>query len=392
MKMRKIIGVIAAVGLVCNMIGVFAPVNVVKAATSTSNLSNATTISAGKTVTGSLSNKQKNKSYKFTAPGSGYLDFYIERAEVKSTNAPMWKATIYDGNGTVVCDATETTFYTNAVMVEKDSVYYLDISNASNATDEKYQITAEFTEYDNVIAEPNTGSTDAKSVSLGTTYLGVMDKANDEDYIRLYSDTTGYVKMSLKKYVSSSASSADWGFTLYDSEMNQLYNLTSKYQTDSLNTEGLYVILQAGKPAYVRISGSNNTAGVIYSFDTSFTPSSLVESEPNNSFASADKIKLKKTYRAALAETATGDYYVYKATKASKHVLKVTLSNEIAKAYRVTVYDKDRNPLVSKDNVFKNGKLSFKTKKGQKYYILVEHMSGYDSELNALYKLQLTAK
>ena len=381
---------LAVLAMSVSMISGACPTAVTCAAdTNKGNLSNASPLSAGKSITGSTPDKDTSRCYKFTAQSAGFLSFYIERDKPQSTTVPVWKATVYNTDGNQISTVSETSFHTQAVMVDKGDVTYVLIANGGSDTSEKFRLTAEFTEYENVVCEPANTATDAVAVALGETYLGVMDSSNDEDYIKLTTDESGVLKMSLTKYVSSISSQANWGFTLYDSSLNEMYKLTTTYETDSLNTEGLYLVIPAHKTYFVKISGSSYTPGILYSFTTSFSKSSLVETEPNNSFANADKLKLKKTYRGTLAETTTGDYYSFKAKKSGKHTVNITLSNEIANSYKVSVYDADRNLIDKKDNVFKKGKISFKAKKGKKYYVVLEHVSGFNSSKNAYYKLKV---
>ncbi len=394
MRLKKIFSVVLAAGLI---FAAAPAAELTAVATSTNNnttgnLKNATALSAGKQVTGSLTESAKEKSYKFTAPDSGFLSFYIERTDATSTNQPTWKAEVFDSEARMISSVTETSFYTQTVMVQKDSLYYLRITGVQNAVNEKYGVTAQFTEYEDVIAGAGQSAENPVKISLGKKYVGTLDSASDADYIQLSSDSSGYVKMSLKKYVSSISAKADWRFELYDSEMNNLYTLQSSYQTDSLNTENLYLVIPAGQSYTIKISGSQSTAGLLYALDTAFTSTNLVETEPNNSFANPDKIKLKKTYSGALAETSTKDYFVYKATKTAKHTVNVTLSNELEKGYNVLVYDADRNLVISKEGVVKKGKVSFKAKKGKKYYVVIEHAASGTPSVNALYKIKLTSK
>ena len=394
MRFKRILSVVLAAGLILAA----APTTELTAVAvnttnnTTGNLKNATALNSGKQTTGTLTDSKKEISYKFTAPGSGFLSFYIERADVTSTNQPTWKVEVFDSEAKPISSATETNFYTQTVMVQKDSLYYVRVSAGQNAYNEKYGITAQFTEYEDVIAGAGQSAEDPVRITLGKKYVGTLDSASDADFIKLSSDTSGYVKMSLKKYISSIGTTADWRFELYDSEMNNLYILQSSYQTDSLNTENLYLAIPAGKSYIIKISGSQSTAGLLYALDTHFTATSLVETEPNNSFANPDKIKLKKTYCAALAETATKDYYVYKASKSAKHTLTITLSNELEKGYTVGIYDADRNVIVTKENVVKKGKVSFSAKKGKKYYVVVEHAASGTPSVNALYKIKLSSK
>ena len=357
-------------------------------------LSSATAIGANKTVSGSLSENAKTKSYKFSASEPGYLTFYIERAAVESTSQPSWKATLYDGKGISVASVTDTNFYTQTVVVDKDGLYYLVIEGGSNYLNEKYSITANFTPCDYVVAEPNEEVDTALSVVSGRKYVGVIDQSSDADYFKISASQKGYATINFDRLIRSSTTQPSWGFSVYDSELNELFSLNSAYNSDALNTKGIVVPIPADKFIIVKVSNGSNTLGVLYSFDATFKAASLVETEPNNTFASADKLKLKKAYVGSLAEKSTNDYFYFKATKTGKYVVNLNLSKSAAAAYKITVYDKSLSEVVSSENINKKGKVSFKAKKGKKYYIMVSRTSSYgaDSEYNLLYKVKVTPK
>ena len=395
MKLKRILAGLLAASLALSGTMIAGEVFSESGVTAADNkLSSAQAIGANKTVSGTLSENTKSKSYKFTASEPGYLTFYVERATVDSTAQPTWKATVYDSKGISVSTATGMDFYTQTVVVDNGGLYYLVLENSRDALNQKYNITSNFTACDHVVAEPNDEVGTAVNVSSGAKYVGVMDSSSDADFFKISASKSGYARINLDRLILSSTTQPSWGLYVYDSDLNELYNLKSSYQSDTLNTKGLIVAIPANKYIVVKVTNGSNTQGVLYSFDSSFTTTSLVETEPNNTYSTADKLKLKKNYTGSLAEKNTPDMFYFKATKTGKYVASLKLSRSASNAYVVKVYDSKQNEIKASESIVKSGKITFKASKGKKYYVVVQHTNSYSSttEYNVLYKLKVSSK
>ena len=394
MKLKKIMCVaLSAVVLSGSVYGLLPcdVVNVAEAATGT-NLKNAKTIGTGVSVTGKVSGTTSSQVYKFTAISSGYVSFDITRKKMEKAVEPSWKITVMDGSGTAVSEEHGATFSTRPVMMKKDDIYYAVVENYSHSDGEEFLLSAVFTDYANVIAEPCDKVEEAVVIDSDSTFLGAIDMSRDKDYIKITAPEKGYVRLDFKKYNSTSTLSPSWKLNFFDSDLNALFTVRSEYVMDTLSTEGLYFALPEGKSIYLEVENAHNSAGVMYSLRARFTESSLVEKEPNNSFSHANNIKLKKTYKGSLAEGKTGDYFKFKAASDGKYVAELKLSNELSKGYKITLYDQSKKEISVKRDITEAGKLSFKAKKGKTYYVVLEHVSLYKSGYNALYKLKITKR
>ena len=369
----------------------YVSVPVVEAATG-KNLKNAKTLPVDNTVTGKLSGSTSTLVYKYTAPGSGYVSFGMERKKVENTVEPVWKLSVVDGTGSSISEDHGTTFSSQPVMVKQDTLYYVLVEDYSHSEGEDFILSSAFTECGRVVSEPDDEVDEAVTIDSDGTYLGIIDTTRDKDYIRVTAADRGYVRLDFTKYKSTSTLSPSWKLGFFDSELNSLFTIRSEYVQDSLNSEGIYVALPDDGSFYIEIANAHNAAGVMYSLKAHFVANDLVEKEPNNSFSHANTVKKNKTYRGSLAESKTGDYYKLKATASGEYVVKLNLTNEVSKGYKVTVYDKNKKELVSKRDITENGKLRFSAKKGKTYYVVVEHVSLYESSYNALYKLNIKKK
>ncbi len=391
MRIKKILCGLLLAGLVVSGLngGVISDGPYIVQAATGKNLKNAKTLNSGNTVTGKIANSS-SMVYKFTAPSNGYVTFGIERKKIENTVEPIWNITVMDAAGSGLSEDHGSTFSTQPVMLKQDGICYVVVENYAHSEKEDFQLSAFFTEYNNVIAEPCDKVEEAAYTDADSTFVGVIDSDRDKDYIKITAIDKGYLKLDLKKYNSTSTLSPAWKLNFFDADLNELYSLRTENVMDTMNCEGLYFAIPEGECIYLEIGNAHNSTGVMYSVTSTFTESDRVEEEPNNSFSHANTIKAKTPLKGSLAEKKTGDYFKFKAPSDGKYVVELNLSNEVAKGYRLTLFDAKKDQISTKRDITDRGKLSFKAKKGKTYYVLLEHSSLYKSSYNALYKIKIT--
>ncbi|WP_029322151.1 hypothetical protein [Butyrivibrio sp. AE3004] len=338
------------------------------------NLANAGDISNGQAVQGTITESDKEMYYKYTASGSGYVNFSVSPSAL-TTDEPRWEIDLYDADASEITDCHGTKPVTNNVMVHAGSSYFVKITNWSSARDVAYTIKANYVPYEYVVTEPNNGASNAKQVAFNSEYLGVIDNSRDEDFFKITAPKAGDVNIDFKRYQITSTEMPEWDFTLYDSSMNRLYSINSKFQDDVHNTEGVHYVLDANKSIYVKINKSNSNAiGELYSFKASFSQNKFVEKESNNDFNKATNIQLKKSYLGVMGEDNTGDYFRLKTKGSGKYKVNLKLDKAVKYGYSIKIYDSSRNLVAStQKKIYKNGSLKFRAKKKKKYYVVVEH-------------------
>ncbi len=332
--------------------------------------------------------------FKYVANASGYVTFSV-RKRVLDTEERKWEVSVYDRDAVKVSYTYGVTPCTRPVMVTKGSLYYIQVENDYNTLGKDFLIRANFTAYANVVAEPNNSANNAKNVALGNNYIGVIDNDSDEDFFKITAPDNGYVVMDFSRLTANTTELPVWKFSVYDSQMNELYTIYSKINGDVHNTEGVYYVLKKKQSIYVRVSRDTGSAvGELYSFKTRFKKNKNVEKEANNDYGKANNIKAKTTYLGVMGEP-TADYYRFKADSSGKYKVNMKLSKSVTYGYRIKVYDSSKREIAtSSKKIYKAGSLKFKAKRGKKYFIVIEH-ADYSwlfggRTLGTMYKLKVS--
>lgn len=361
------------------------------------SISTAVDISSGLEYQELIGDRDAFYYFVYTAPASGYVSFTLARAEFLTTDTPAWAMYTYDSQMTELdySHNVEKSYDTPVQMVRAGTKYYLKVySQFKRAQEIPYMVKANFTPYDYVESEPDDSGSDATILSDGDQYLGVLSSSKDEDFYKVTAPGDGYVKVSIDRYDFSTTDSPEWDINSYDEDMNELYSLSTTFRNNTKNTHQLYHALKKSKSVYYKVSNGSGADGIMYSVTYSFTPQKSIETEPNNDFGSADKIKVGKTVYGSLAEKNTADYFYLKPSKGGKYKVSISLNRDMEYGYRLSIYDSSRDRIATTDQlIFKKGSLVFSAKKGKKYYITIEQgntWSGYS--VGYLYKLKVVKK
>lgn len=140
-----------------------------------------------------------------------------------------------------------------------------------------------------------------------------------------------------------------------------------------------------GTVLYVKIestysSDSFSAAGIPYTLTAKTIAGKDWEIEKNDSFATATRVASKKV-KASLYQDEDMDYFVYKAVGA-KTQIKLTsgvTADTVSNEWRVRVFNKNKK-LIKDYTTKAGGAKTIKTKKGQKYYIVVSSSAIYYSD------------
>lgn len=164
----------------------------------------------------------------------------------------------------------------------------------------------------------------------------------------------------------------------------------------------------AGTPIYLKVSDSESMeeqgSGIKYELTADYYPDSSWESEPNDDIAHATPLAICKARSGTRYYSYDQDYYSFTAPKNGN--IKCSLS--IADAEKIRNYDdyyalahmkddfslelldKTGEKLASNYNQSKNMSISFKVKKGKKYFVHVSPPGYYG--IDALYKIRVAYK
>ena len=157
--------------------------------------------------------------------------------------------------------------------------------------------------------EPNSSFSAANVIQLGTTYSGSSSGASrrDNDYFAVDVPSAGRATLNLKFPANSGKGFAYYVY-VYGAAREPLYNFDVLASASS----GAWLAAQAtflpkGR-AYIRIVGYSNllTWGKTYTLNVGYTPAN-VETEPNDTVATANVIKLGTTYSGSSLDMSGND-------------------------------------------------------------------------------------
>ena len=332
--------------------------------------------------------------YTYTMPADGAFSFRFtpDVAQLASTGG-SWDIKLRDAKYEVL----EEYSYSNQVITSKsynfvkDSVFYISVESKGYLKDTvgvEYTIVANYQALNNwEIEDLNTRKTTALS-NMSATH-GSMYSSTDEDVFEYKIPANGPTKFvfDIPDYNEKEVSYG-WELTFSDVNNKKIYSntVTTKYTSQILNFKKETTLRITVRP-YI---SSSAPVGVEYTLTPQTTSSKGWEVEGNNSFAKATKITSKM--KGTLYKSEDADYYVYKAT-GSKCQVKLTSNDstdKISNGWRVRVYDKNQK-LLKDFYTYSTSSATFKTKKNQKYYIVITPGT-LSSPIDAVYTLTCKKK
>jgi hypothetical protein len=179
----------------------------------------ATTLTSGKTYTGSIKTKDDYDYYRIDTKKKGYLQFKLTQSS-KSTDK-IYRIKVYNGDKTELYSTevagNDATFNSCKIGVDKGT-YYVRIEEYVSLYTGNYKLTVTGTAASNWETEVNDNRTAADKMTVGTTIYGVCDAsyAKDDDYYKFTLDKAAYVNVSLS-HKDLNGSSTAWSIYIYDS-------------------------------------------------------------------------------------------------------------------------------------------------------------------------------
>lgn len=391
LKRKKLRGVFALVMTIMLMLEIFNPMHV-DAAENNTTIATAIDISdQGKYVDRVQEKGENNKYYyKYTTSASGYVYFRIAKESMDPTYSPTWYLQVYDSKmNKVDYIVSDNSYEPWPVMVRKGETFYLEVyGSGTGVQDTDFSIQADLTKHENVEIEDNDSAQLATKLDNGKLYLGTVDK-EDEDYYKITAAKSGVYTIHFDRHDFTATNSPKWNFALYDSKLNELYEINTEFNEGGFDVD---YALAKGKTIFIKIRNYNNAGGSLYELKTTFTAKKNIETEKNDNFSSADKVKLLTTIYGVLAEEGDGDYYLFKAAKTGKYKVSFSLTDYVTYAQQIAIYDSSHNLIKTTNKIYKNASLTFKAKKGKKYYIRVFHAGDGGYNLGRLYRLKVSKK
>lgn len=342
-----------------------------------------------------VQNKEETNWYTYTMPEDGTVSFKFapDLVQLVSTDG-SWNINLYDSN----YNKLEEYRYSDKVLATgnynfvKGTTFYISVDSAGYMKESvgiEYSLVANYQALSDWEIEDLANTRKVTTLSNKTATHGSMYSSKDEDVFQYKIPANGPTKFvfDIPDYDEKAV---DYGWEITFSDANN-----SKISSEKVTTRYTSQILNFKKGTTLRVTvksyvSSAAPVGVEYTLTPQTTSSSNWEVEGNNSFAKATKITSKM--KGTLYKYEDSDYYVYKATGAKSQV-KLTSNDstdKISNGWRVRVYDKNKK-LMKDFYTYSTSSATFKTKKNQKYYIVITPGT-FSSPVDAVYTLTCKKK
>ena len=275
----------------------------------------ATTVTTGKTYTGTLSESNTTDNFAITLTSSGLLSFQAKAA------AEYMGFRIYNADGHELWGSTPYWNSTSGIISISTSMYltsgkYYVNMYRRNGCNGSYEFSLGFASSGETFKESGWGNNNdimnPNAVSFGKTYKGMIAKNDDTDFYKFSIATTGLLNVKVNasmEYIKCS---------VYNESGNVVWETTPYWNSTSRQIViDAYPYLTSGT-YYMSLSKRNGSTGN-YSFSLGFTSSGESFKETgygsNNSMAAANSIETNKLYKGVICNNDNQDMYVFKFAK-----------------------------------------------------------------------------
>lgn len=319
-RILQMIGVFVVVG-VC---AVILPKEAANAATvyeveDNGSYATANYISAGDEMVGRITDYDDCDYYKVTPGKRGALTISFKHTYGDSNSG--WNVALVhetDGNYETlaeqrVCLCDNEKVVLPFVGTRKDDNYYVIVKRREyySDTDAEYKVVVSFVSSDNVELENNDSYAAANKVILGETYKGVISNDDDKDYYKIVAPENGKLDVVFKHTYEDSDSGWKVSLVHYSDGSYEEVSACNVELCDNEKVTLPFIGARKGDVYYVVVQRRPyyNLTDAEYKFTTSFKKSNLIEKENNNSYATATKVELNKTYSGIINQSGDKDYY-----------------------------------------------------------------------------------
>ncbi|KOO49128.1 pre-peptidase C-terminal domain-containing protein [Viridibacillus arvi] len=281
----------------------------------------AKTIKDGKYYSGKLTRSNKEMYFKSKLTSEKEVAMYLSEGW-----AIQWNLEVLDSSGVTMYTTktnleSEMYFYKKLVKKLPKGTYYLKVTDNHGTYNKKFKTTIRILNYDHKEKENNNSIKKANTIRLNDKYTGAIDfKSDKADYYKFKIPSSGRVTVSTSNMIES-----DWIVGLLDSKGKIIDERYTDHNYDPSGFTSYTMGLKKGT-YYIRISGYGTDDDTNYIFNVKFKKDSYVETEKNDTYKTANTIKIGKTYTGWYNEYVDPmDWYKYKMTKTSKHRLDLTI-------------------------------------------------------------------
>ncbi len=370
------------------------------------DVSSATLLKKEETLSDTLNTAEDKDYYKFTSDVIGLATVKIAHSALTGATASYFKVTVVDAAENVIDEFTSagssSSDLSAAFTVAKDAVYYVIVERGSvYDSSVTYSVSVSLDSTVLTETEPNNSEATAPAMSLSVSgnskvYYGTLTE-NDIDCYRvtltkpgvlnlyLYNGATktGNYKALLKTYSEG-----------YEGE-EELYDVTSiSIAKNEASVMGPSVCVPEGDYTLV-ITGDLGS----YSTKVFFREAANIETEINDTAATADGIAVGTTYKATLDEVADVDYFKFAAVKDNKG-FDFNFKAAAEGKWNVRILNSDKEPIDAKTAVIevnatvnsKEAKIETMPLEAGTYYIEVTSAKEGKDYNSDIYEISVTAR
>ncbi len=317
--MKKIISMILVTVIAASLFSFSAFAATISETESNNSYSVANSISAGNSITGSLSSSSDQDFFKITAPSNGKLSLTFKHTYQSSNNS--WTIKVY-----YYSDGTYNELSSNQIyLTDNESinlpyvgtvsggVYYIKVTAGYyEPVGTKYTIATSFASSDSYEKELNNSYSSASVLGNNSSIKGVLNNENDSDFYKVTTSSNGKLSLTFKHTYQSSNNS--WTVKVYyysDGAYNELSS-NQIYLTDSEAVSLPAIGAVSNGTYYVKvIAGYYEPVGSEYTVSSSFSSTNNYEKELNNSYQTATNISIGTTYSGSISANSDLDFFKF---------------------------------------------------------------------------------
>lgn len=297
--------------------------------------------------------RQDEDWYMFRQYEDGFAQLKFEHPAVKDKTTVCWQIILYSENGTALYAVnslfTDELVRSGAIGLSEGN-YYVLVRNRVYS-DVPYTLTLSRADDVSYEVEKNDTKETANEIAVNSTVTGSISErlsGIDRDYFRFYVPSDGTLMLEFS-HTATQEDKNGWNFVLTDENREVLFKGISAW-SDDVSTSS-HIGLTAGT-YYVYVDSDNlylNSSD--YYLTVSFTEIEAWETEPNNSFVSADVLSADTAVTGLIADcgVADSDYDYYRITLSEGSDISLFLEHEkltdSRNIFNVTLYDELFNPV-----------------------------------------------
>jgi hypothetical protein len=287
------------------------------------------------------------------SPGSVILEFSHQNL---THNHKGWRIRLCDdrSNEMVSFDSFWNELKTSSPTIGLPAGSYLVIVDTDPASynyswnSAQYALTVKYAASECWETESNELFETADPVKTNLAIAGTLKSPSDEDFFTFTLDGPGYVTLDFN-HANLTYGQQGWRVRLSDENSNELFDLTSKWNDPTVSgpqvglPKGRYYVIVDTDPSGLYYTWN----AAPYSLTVNHTASTDWETEFNNVFGDADRMKLNQAIFGTLRTSTDTDCFEFKLDSPEKIELAFSHKNlnTFDKGWRLRLYDESSNEL-----------------------------------------------